>query len=163
MRARFGGGEGAFVQHLEDDGRGGTRCLPVSVFESVLTESGGTWMPGVLNPGHGEGETMTVKTVTQQRCPKCGVVYSEAAFPAHRPDEGACAPPESLGLARGPGHVWCLPGEVLVKVTCPRCGVTFSEAAHQAHRPEEASACMPAERIGLVRDDAAGVWHLPHE
>jgi hypothetical protein len=39
---RFGGGEGAFVQHLEDDGRG-TRCLPAHVFESVLTESGGIW------------------------------------------------------------------------------------------------------------------------
>jgi len=40
---RFGGGEGAFVQHLEDDGRGGSRCLPVHVFESVLAESGGIY------------------------------------------------------------------------------------------------------------------------
>lgn len=40
---RFGGGEGAFAQHLAGDGRGGTRCLPVHVFESVLTEAGGIW------------------------------------------------------------------------------------------------------------------------
>jgi hypothetical protein len=39
----FGGGEGAFVQHLEDAGRDGTRCLPVHVFESVLVEVAGIW------------------------------------------------------------------------------------------------------------------------
>jgi hypothetical protein len=40
---RFGGGPGAFDQHLGDGDRGGTRCLPVHVFESVLTDVRGIW------------------------------------------------------------------------------------------------------------------------
>ena len=36
-------GDGAFAQHLGDDGRGGTRCLPPRVFELVLTQVRGVW------------------------------------------------------------------------------------------------------------------------
>jgi hypothetical protein len=55
---RFGGGEGAFVQHLADDGRSGTRCLPVHVFESVLTEAGGIWYArGSEPPGRAKGRS----------------------------------------------------------------------------------------------------------
>jgi hypothetical protein len=45
-------GAGAFPQHLDDDGlgRGGTRCLPVHVFESVLIEVRGVWFARGTEP-----------------------------------------------------------------------------------------------------------------